>query len=202
MGESKINLELLKRIIIKDRNGKIRYDSGLKLSHSSVKNFIGWIYGEFEFISYVMTDTGGTSRTMAYPGIGPAPNYRNYIDAPANNDNYGIVIGSGTSGETINDYALDTQIAHGTGAGQLQYSTHSIVKPTIVSDNVDFVFSRAFINGSGNDVVVREIGVYTLGLDTGSTFRYICVIRDILSSAETVANGETLTIQYTIRTTI
>ncbi len=195
-------LELFHRIIIRDKEGNIEYDTGLVPSNSWNIAFLEHIYGAFRDATVNIEDTGNTSRAV------PRPYYGSYVrfttDAPDNNANYGIVVGTGTTAPTNTDYALAAQIAHGTGAGQLDYGANSFVVPSIVSGNIDMTLSRSFYNGSGSSIIVKEIGIYcrsNVGTGAG-TARYFCLARDVLSTPEPVGDTKTLTIQYTIRTTV
>lgn len=192
-------IEVLKRILIKDKNGKIKYDSGLVSSNSFVIAFLEHIYCPFDDVAVSIEDTGNTARNVQTPTLG---NVFLLIDAVDDDDNYGIVVGTGTTAEANTDYALATQIAHGTGAGQLDYGAHSFTVPSIVGSSVDMVVSRTFYNGSGSSITVNEIGIYCESKDTGAVARYFCILRDVLTTPEVVANTETLTVQYTIRTTV
>jgi len=115
----------------------------------------------------------------------------------------GILVGSGTTAESNTDFALATQIAHGTSAGQLQYGSTGFTAPTEAAGNVDWVITRAFTNGSGATVTVREIGCAGgEATNTPTTTTGRLLVRDVLPSAVPVANGQVLTVQYTWRTTV
>ena len=200
MSKKEACLELLKRVIIKNQKGKAVYDSGLAPSHSFVIGFLEHIYGEFIDLTVAIEDTSNTSKSVCFPSGGPYP--RQDVDASANYSTYGIVVGSGSTAVTANDYALATRIAHGTGAGQLQYGSHSFTSPVVAVGNVDMIVSRTFTNGSGGDVTVREIGIYCRSYEQGISYLYFCIVRDVLPSAITLTSGQTLTIQYTFRTTV
>lgn len=124
------------------------------------------------------------------------------INGPDDGANYGGVVGTGTTAPTNSDYQLETQIAHGVGAGQLDYGVQSFTNAAVVSSNVDFVTSRDFYNGSGSTITVTEIGVYAQAKDTVGNTRFFCIIRDVLASSQDVLDTQTLTVQYTMRTTV
>lgn len=192
-------LEAFKRIIIRDRKGKIKFDSGLEPSNSFVIAFLETLYTLFANVSYAIEDVGNTARNIADPSDGAYMKHR--IGAGDNDDSYGIVVGTGVTVETNIDYALATKIAHGTGADQLDYGDHSFTAPAVVGNNVDLVVSRSFYNGSGASITVKEIGVYCDSQDSGGNHRYFCILRDVLTTPGVVNNTETLTVQYTFRTT-
>jgi len=193
------HVEVLRRVIICDRNGKIKFDSGLQPSNSFVIAFLQHIYGTFKDVDISIRNSADAAITVKAPsGTAYA---RHHIGAGDNDDTFGLVVGTGTTPETNTDYALDTQIAHGTGAGQLDYGAHSFTATAVVGSNVDMVVSRSFYNGSGSSITVREIGIYCQSrYATG--YAYFCTLRDVLGTPGVVNNTETLTLQYTFRTTV
>lgn len=106
----------------------------------------------------------------------------------------GIIIGTGTSAVTINDYKLDTRIEHGVGAGQLQYGTTSFTDVIVVGSTTKFTISRTFINDSGNDITVEEVALKS---QNNGTFM---LERTLLKF--TIKNGESGTVIYTISCTV
>jgi len=124
------------------------------------------------------------------------------VFAADNNDAYGIVVGSGTTPPTSSDYKLETKIAHGVGAGQLDYGAHSLTVAAVVGSNVDLVISRTLYNGSGATVTIKEIGVYEYGDHPFlGGMKVAMLIRDVITPVE-VEVGETVSVQYTLRTTV
>lgn len=195
---SKINL--LHRTIIKDKNGKIIKQSKWTPCHSFLKQFLQTLESMFCNANMTVKDTGGTNRTIIRNGTTRA--FLIYITAGDNDDNFGIVVGTGTTSPTNTDFQLETQITHGVGAGQLDYGAHSTTTTTVVGNNVDFVVSRDLYNGSGSTITVTEIGIYTRSENTVAVSCYFCSIRDVLTASQDVLNTQTLTIQYTLRTTV
>lgn len=195
-------IELLQRVIVRDRDGRIKHDLGLVPSRSWVIAFLENLYVYFKSTGTHagVEDTGGTSRTVG--GVSPTQATTMNMHGPDDNDAYGIVVGTGTTAEANTDYALDTQIAHGLGAGQLDYGATSWTAPAEIGAYIDLIFSRAFYNGSGDTVTVYEIGIYAICKDSGGNVRYFCVVRDVLAAGVAVADMETLTVQYTLRTTV
>jgi len=113
-------------------------------------------------------------------------------------DDRGIMVGIGTTPPTNTDVAMETKIVHGTGAGQLSYGATSKTTTTEVGANIDFVFTRTFNNGSGNTINVTETGIICIATNTTT---YFLIAHDTFS-AVAVANGQTLTVNYTLRTTV
>jgi len=192
-------------LTVRDAEGKIIQRRRLKIK-SFVKQFLQLL----EVITshsigspgstLSVRDTTNTLRTLTCGGTLYAYSVFAAL-SPAGNNAYGIVAGTGTTAEGVEDYALATIIAHGTGAGQLSYGATSYTTATVSDGNVDLIFTRTFVNGSGGTVTVQEIGLYFAQTDSGLVNRYFCGLRD-LTGAISVGNGQTLTVQYDFRTTV
>jgi len=178
-------------ILVHDKNGKLLRKTRRRKSKSFVIGFLGTLWGQYQSATVAVVDTGGLSRGVDILTDGA-------IQLGDGASLFGIVVGTGTTTPTNSDNKLATQITHGTGAGQLSHGSHSFTDPAVVGTNVDAVVSRAFYNGSGATITVREIGIYV----RADTTWYFCIIRDVLAAAVSVANTETLTVQYTFRTTV
>jgi len=123
------------------------------------------------------------------------------INAPDDEDTYGIVVGKGDMPVTAEDYALDDQIPHGTASGQLDYGTHTF-EDVVVEDKVSkFRISRGFTNLSGANVTVKEIGivVWNYFRDYGGVKRNVkvLIVRDVLATPTTIPDGASLNVRYT-----
>jgi hypothetical protein len=162
----------------------------------AVENFMKWLF--YALInngqgSVGMYDITGTSRTVTWYNT-----TRCQVNGPAGNLNYGIIAGTGTNPVTMTDYALQTVIAHGTGAGQLDYAAVTFGSPTTSGKTRYFEFSRALTNSSGDTITVNEIGVYIY--PTSQSYYYM-FLRDVLPSGVQVGNGQVLTIKYRVSVT-
>ena len=122
--------------------------------------------------------------------------------APDNDSSYGIVVGNGTNAVVINDYKLASQITHGTSSGQLDYDTHTLIGPTVDTQNnkAYFSFVRSFVNRSGSTITVSECGIIARNYwkDGGGVrqdVKYL-IIRDLINPPIQVPNTATLTITY------
>jgi hypothetical protein len=127
------------------------------------------------------------------------------MSAADNDDTYGIVVGSGTATVTPTDYSLASKIPHGTGSGQLDYDTHTVAS-SLTSSSSYVEISRVFVNRSGGDVVVREVGLmarnyYKSAAGVYSDVKFL-VARDVLPSPVRVKNLGSLTVRYRISLTL
>jgi hypothetical protein len=144
-----------------------------------------------------LTDTGGNARGIA---LSSSASQAVTVGgcAIAGDATAGIVVGSSDTPVSIGQFTLQSQIAHGTGSGQLQYGA-TTVDSMVQESSWYFRVVRTFTNGSGATVTVREIGLYVrLGMPT-SPYYYSCMLaRDVPTSAINVPNGSTLTLRYII----
>ena len=200
-------LRLYYRIEVKDRYGRVKKRTKLKPCNSFVLQFLAMIGGaishQFQVQSAVYCpakDTDGNAIAYGMTGTAYAYSFFSVFSAD-NNAGYGIVAGTGTTPPTNADYKLQTQIAHGVGAGQLDYGTHSLTVAQVVGSNVDLVISRTMYNGSGATITISEIGVYEYGSHPAGGNKTAMLIRDIITPVD-IENGETVSIQYTLRTTV
>jgi hypothetical protein len=118
----------------------------------------------------------------------------------------GIIVGGGVAAPTptINDYVIASPIAHGVGAGNLQYGAVTFGLPASDTTTSQFTITRNFANGSGNPITVYAIALYVKGIDArandypgvGPVTYYFMTIYDGIGGGITVANGQTLTVNY------
>lgn len=198
-------IETYYRILKHDEKGKLVKDTGLLKSHSYVIQFLEMMYAlyNYEGITTIVnaTDVTGTERQMFQGNA--ADTQQNRIDAPINNDTYGTVVGTnnGATPESNTDYNLDTKILDSTvgEAGKLNYRANTFTAPHELAGNIDFDISRPFINETGSTITVKEIGIIMKQSITGPYYHLI--LRDVVAD-EDVLDGYTLTVVYTLRTTV
>jgi hypothetical protein len=192
---------------IKRADGRVR-EQRIKKGESYVRQFLDLLLVQMQGITEVsplsLVDTLGLEKEIAQSSL-------NFECAAATNiDSYGIVVGTGSNLPGIGDNALENQIVHGAGPGQLQYGGVAFGLPTSNLNTSHFTVTRDFANASGETIVVYEIGLYVKGdmpvLQPGTTDRgndssrptasYFCTIRDVILPGINVLNGETLTVNY------
>jgi len=147
-----------------------------------------------------MTDTGGSARGVCL-GSASATRYLGG-SAPAGNTSAGILVGSSNVVVAIGQYALQSPIAHGTGAGQLQYGA-TTVDPLVKNTTWTVRVIRTFTNASGATVTVREFGLFVrLGMVESPYEISVMLARDVPVTAIDVPDGSTLTLRYIISHTV
>ncbi len=120
------------------------------------------------------------------------------VTAASGDVNKGILVGTGNTPPTINDYALQTKVAHGTGAGQLSYGAVTFGATASDTTTSQFTVTRNFANSSGGSITVNEIGLACSSGRMGNTVTtyYFLIIRDVIGGGIAVPNGQTLTVNY------
>lgn len=149
--------------------------------------------GSFEAGSLALKGMTGTTWSQSGPHYLSAVS----VSVGSSGDAYqGIVVGSGTTAESIESYTLATLIAHGTSAGQLSYAAQSATtwSYNATSKKISAIYQRVFQNTSGGDVTINEIGL-VYNLSTGNS---VLLNRDKLASPVVISTGQKLTVTYTM----
>ena len=179
-------------LIVKDKDGKITDHRGPMRSRSFVRQFLEllWIQARPATTpaKYDVRDITNTLRSCLWSG--DAFN----CDAAIAEVTKGVVVGTGNTAPTIDNYVMETLIAHGVAGGQLQYGAVTFGAPASDATTSRFTITRDFSNGSGGAITVFEIGLYVDGYDTAT--RNFLAIRDVVGGGLPIPNGQTLTVNY------
>ena len=182
-------------------------------SKSWVRNFYNWMVTQqmacnsnilgttYEAGTLAVKDTNGIVRShgtyaIRLNEVASGYGYRGATGSTTN----GIVAGTGNAAESFESHILDSLIANGTGAGQLQYQEMSAPTPVWDSQNKTFTLEleRIMINSSGGAIDVKEVGLIALLIYAVTVSRYL-VARDVLSSSVNVPNESQIKATYTIQ---
>lgn len=118
-------------------------------------------------------------------------NWGSFLANPAAGDlTKGIVAGSGSTVVTYDDYKIETIVAHGTGAGQLNYDAGAFLPLEISGNKMTIPLTRMMSNGGSSSVTVNEIALYGMGMIT------IMLLRDLLPSSIVLNPGESMMVVY------
>jgi len=219
------NIDVKLTVTVKDKDGKI-IKVHKQRSHSFVSNFLAILASELA-CSYAQNISNTTFgyffriTSGSYAQYNPAFYSTNEIFAlndSANDSTYGIVVGTGTTPPTPNDYNLENQIVNGTGNGQLIYG-HHIISPAPVSNGSSDIYittsaptsgllpvsgnttswkiSRTFTNNSGASITVSEVGLMNYIILSPNSYNAL-LTHDLLSSPITIPNGGVMSVTYTI----
>lgn len=191
-------VQLLIRTVVTDPKGKVIQDSGQKPSKSFVIQFLEFIralgVGDGAVLA---TATDGTEQNI-YHGESTSE-YLFEVKAGVNVGTFGIIVGTGDTAVTNADYKLETQLTEGTGAGEITHGEQVVELTAIVSGNVDIELKRALTNLTGSTITVKEAGLYCTYSD--GAFMH-CLIRDVLVTPVELPDNCSLTVYYTVRTTV
>ena len=104
--------------------------------------------------------------------------------------------GTGENAVTINDYALQTPIAHGSGSGQLEYDATTVGEATISGSNSYTQVDRVLTNTSGGTINIKEIA---LGFYYSITGAFI-IDRSLVDYS--ILTGNLIKVRYTLQITV
>ena len=182
--------ELWYSVVVRDRNGKV-VSRERRRSRSFLKQWNQRVYIQMSQATLNITDIDGVSQSCApYAGAFAMKTEAGY--------DIGIAVGLASDAVAIDDYALSSLIAEGTGANQMNYLACSVATSVVAAPSCSFVVSRAIVNNSGSEITVREAGIHARikanvnGLMT----------RDVLGTPQAVPNGGTITVDWTLQVTV
>lgn len=194
---------------VMDRNGVLVFDDKQR-GHSWTRNYYNINYSTMAtaHVGETATFSAGSLVCRYINGVIPAldrvaqiggynPTNTGFIQASAAAD-YGILVGTGDTAFSAEDYALAAKIAHGNGAGQLYYQAMAAATATYNSGTKTWAnaLSRLYNNNSGGSITVKEAGLGWYG--TVGSLTFYLLERSVLSPTVTVAAGAQLTVTYTI----
>jgi len=197
----KPNIVVKYKILVKDKEGNV-IDEREEISKSFLKNFMLLLNAIFNKTYNSVVDTSGTEvNAGAKCSYSVSSGWKNgysvvltgtcygglLVGAGEGDDSYGIIVGSGTTEVTPDDYNLANKIAHGTADGQLYYKKQVVGKGISIEGNtIKQTFSRVFRNDGSVDVTINEIGlVVNIPVDGYK----VLIIRDVLSNPVVVPGG-------------
>jgi hypothetical protein len=114
-------------------------------------------------------------------------------------DTLGIVVGTGSTPESFNSFALTAKLSHGITAGTISYQAASVPVPSwdTTLRRWSVVSARIFNNNSGGPLTITECAAYARWWGGNVSNDSLMLWRDLLASPVTVANGGQLTVTYT-----
>jgi len=178
-------------IVTRDRQGKVVSRERRK-SHSFLKQWNQLVYVQMKQAALSIKDTTEVPRNVN----DKTENFA--MNATAGATAFGIRVGTGNTPVDIEDFALETPIAQGVGAGQMEHLVCTVPTSVVAPPSCYFVVSRSIVNNSGGVITVREAAIY-MRIDTSW---YACGIRDVLVAPQAVPNGGAITIDWTIGVTV
>ena len=113
----------------------------------------------------------------------------------------GILVGSGANTESFEDYALQTLITNGAGAGQLSYALSEayVISYVAGTKTLTATHLRYMNNNSAGDVLVNEVGLVYQGAQYfAPSYPLFLNSRDHLGATVTIPASGQLKVTYTI----
>lgn len=163
-----------------------------------IKNFIQNIAAS----AYALKDLAGNSVAATASHTGQSFTKAANCVGGAGVTDMGIIVGSGDTIVSADDYSLAQLISSGSGSGELSYlaqsSTSAIAKLSVLEGKAYATYVRDFTNNSAAVVTVREAGlvaktgVTTEGVETAGSY----LMARWLTGDVTVNPGETLRIYF------
>lgn len=169
--------------------------------NSLTRNFAAFTANYFLTVGVAVLDTGGNSRVATNGNATGSTSKLLATYYGAGVTTGGIQLGTGTTATTINDIAIQTLIAHGTGAGQLSYAATVAGGWSTSGSDSWFNVSRTFTNNSGS--AITNINEVTLVVRmNGTTTQHFLIERTVLPSSETINNAASKTFNYNFTVTV
>lgn len=180
-----------------------------------MEHFMRMLYKEakpFNNFSVDLTNASSTSRQVndirEYHFTAVGPGGLGGIESPGDfhGKDFGPVIGKSTNTVNNSQVRLADRIDHGTGTDEVIHHGSYIERPLVrdISGN-SFRFNviRLFENRSGSFIDINETGLYAnAGDDDKGLEKSAMIARHVLSSTETLANGEILELTYTFEVSV
>jgi len=183
-------------VLVYDENGRLEICKRVK---SFVRAWVDILYVQI------------SSSTFSAPGVPDITNATRRITTDAVNfcmlgaagiTNMGIVVGTGSNPVAMTDFELQTLIAHGVGAGQLQYGDTAFTESVTVGASRYCVMSRTFTNASGANITVNEVGIHERARQSIAPAGSYYFLSERTLLTFTINNGANKTVSYRMRITI
>jgi len=201
------NLSLLLSLELKDEEENTVYRRNIE-ARSFLLNFINMLMAWLTASSRPGKDVNGNTvdlrlswdqRTVSFLVEGRTIGYTITVAgeqawALKEDDTHGILVGTGNKPVEFTDYRLENKIPNGLGPGKMLYLSCDVGPTTVAADMAFINIARGFINNSGSDITVREVG---LAVHQISPDADILIIRDLIGET-VVPNGYLLQVTYTL----
>ena len=191
-------VKLFYRVQIHEKTGELVYDSGKQPSHSYVIQFLEMMYGWLRASGdFAATDIAGAESNIYRSGTASSVLCR--VDA-GETELYGVVVGLNTTGPTAEsntNFKMDTIVVHGNAGGELEHQVVIFAKARDVAGNIELDVSRPFINNSGGQIDIEEIGLI---VNNSNNVKYHLIMRDVIGTTA-VGDTQVLTVTYVLQTT-
>jgi len=124
------------------------------------------------------------------------------LNAPEGDSSYGIVVGTGETPVSPNDYKLENQIPHGSADGQLYYYVTTVSDILIENDRVIQKLGRRFENKGSVDLTIKEIGLIAVVVNNAGSYSKVLIARDLLTEPVEIPSGSTAILEVWLVTEV
>ena len=161
--------------------------------HSPVIAWLDMFFTHLSQVNVALADTGGFVQTVYADAV-------TFRATSALGDNtHGPQVGTGNTPVAMTNNKLETQIAHGNGAGQLYHEATQFIAPATSGPDRSFLVYRLLTNNSAGIIQIREIGLAGKGLPVGETQKNFLLERTVLDTPVSVSPGQSKQLRYTVR---
>lgn len=189
------SMQLYYQFEVHDENGKLIQRTRKRRARSFVVQLIEHLRGMWNLTDQAsVTDTGGASVTLNTSG-----DIMMDCTAAEGVTNNGTRIGTGTTAFDMTQNKLATEVAEGTGSGQVTHGATTVGAVSESSSEASFTLVRVFTNNSGGTITVTEAGIYCRSKNSAAADKFFMLVRDLLPTPITFRTGKTLTLTYTIK---
>ena len=193
------SFEMFLTMEVRDKEGKL-VSSNVRRSHSFTSNFLAYILDLLNAPSASTIGSASTESTDGFarscPAVSSTSGPLMYAAAQSGITAYGIQIGTGTVQTYPYAYKLSTQVTTGWTYNAMTID-QQVSNPS--GSTINFNLTRTFVNGTGNTVVVTEVGL-VINETTSTNFNLLMIYDN--GNSTSVPNGSTLTVKYTLQTTM
>lgn len=191
--------------MVRDPSGKV-VEHVIRKSESFLQQFLQLLQVKMTYMPTARSSIRDTSNTLravcAYTAAGTPAGYLLDVLAGATVTTFGTVVGTDAGGPhvpTITDYNLVTLIAHGVGAGAMQYGALTFGAPGSDATTSQLTITRNFTANAGG-ITVMEAGLICRAYYTAAA--YFLIIRDTIAGGIVVGAGNVLTLNYRLQATV
>jgi hypothetical protein len=204
--------EIMIGMKVHDKNGVLIFDD-VQRGHSWTRNFYNSIYSHAGDVLGSGGSSFGAGNISMKSILGNVDANSDYVTKRNSHiclgygyhnnladASFGIVVGTGDTAFDVDQYALDSIVAHGNGANQLAYTSMSAPVQSYNSGTKTWknTISRILNNNSGGSINIKEVGLYWIGYCFYSSNVTEMLERSVLSPTVPVDNGAQLTVSYEI----
>jgi len=203
--------EIMIGLQVHDKNGVLTF-SDIQRGHSWTRNFYNMLFA-------VATDSPGsnsnnfgagyetgkaTTGTIYYDNTRQWSRFSNIILGSGyirnlSDATFGLLVGTSDTAFSVEQYAIQSLIAHGNSTGQFAYTAMGNPVITYGSKTWTCSVSRIVNNNSGASITVKECALYWNGYShTPTSGLFFMFERSVLDPTVAVANGAQLTVTYEI----